>query len=204
MASDESRPEPVEALDLEEVEAYSLSICKAMGHPLRAKILTLLTEKNEAMSPNQIHKILEADLGDTSYHCKMLVKYQCAKEVDTQPRRGATEHFYRVTRPPNISTPVWKLMPPPVRDAISRYAFELIEADVLAALKAGTMDSRDDRFMARMPVWIDEKGWRDIYEAMFPTYCRVLEVQEECKERLHAGQSKPIKVSVSLMCFEVP
>jgi hypothetical protein len=175
-----------------------------MSHELRAEILTLLSERAQAMSPIEISPIVGAPVGDVSYHCKQLVKYHCAEEVETRQRRGAIQHFYRATRPPNISTPAWKLMPRLVREAFSRHIFEKIEGDALAALKTGTMDARDDRFMARMPMAVDEQGWRELFEVWNVAFRAASEIKDRSQGRLSESGEEPIKISAALLFFEVP
>lgn len=71
-------------------------LAKALAHPLRVRILTLLGESQVA-SPNMIASGLDEGLGNVSYHMKTLRDFNCVKLVKTEPRRGAVEHFYRAT-----------------------------------------------------------------------------------------------------------
>jgi DNA-binding transcriptional ArsR family regulator len=78
---------------------------KAMGHPLRAAILRILSER--AASPAEMARELGAELSNVSYHAKQLVAFECAELVDVQVVRGALEHFYRATELPLIATEEW-------------------------------------------------------------------------------------------------
>ena len=66
---------------------------KAVGHPLRARILEALA--GEPRSPNELAVEFGEPLGNVSYHVTVLRKLGMAELVDTAPRRGAVEHYYR-------------------------------------------------------------------------------------------------------------
>lgn len=70
-------------------------MAKALSHPLRVKLLTLFGES--VASPNELAKKLDEPLTNVSYHVRMLHDLGCIELVDTAPRRGALEHFYRAT-----------------------------------------------------------------------------------------------------------
>jgi len=68
-------------------------LAKALSNDVRARALGLLAE--EAMSPKLIAANLELDLRSVAYHVRVLKKLGCIELVETLPRRGAVEHFYR-------------------------------------------------------------------------------------------------------------
>ena len=70
-------------------------IIKALGHPLRQRILQVLNTR--VASPSEIAAQLDEPLGNVSYHVKTLLEYDCVELVETAPVRGAVEHFYRAT-----------------------------------------------------------------------------------------------------------
>lgn len=72
------------------------ALAKAASHPLRRRLLELLAEQPSS-SPNEMAKKLREPLTNTSYHVRMLHDLGCIELVDTEPRRGAIEHYYRLT-----------------------------------------------------------------------------------------------------------
>jgi DNA-binding transcriptional ArsR family regulator len=68
---------------------------KAMGHPVRAAALRILTERTA--SPAEMARELEEELSNVSYHTKQLVEFECAELVTTPPVRRALHHFYPPT-----------------------------------------------------------------------------------------------------------
>lgn len=74
-------------------EAIDQRLARALSHPLRVRILEILSER--VASPNDLSTELGVDLGHIAYHTRTLDRCGCLELVDTAQRRGATEHFYR-------------------------------------------------------------------------------------------------------------
>ena len=53
-------------------------VAKALSHPLRAHVLTILNER--VASPNQMSEELGEPLGNVSYHVKALLELQSRSE----------------------------------------------------------------------------------------------------------------------------
>lgn len=68
---------------------------KALSHPLRARLLDLLDQRTA--SPSQLADELGEPLPNVSYHVRRLLDLGCIELAGTEPRRGATEHYYRAT-----------------------------------------------------------------------------------------------------------
>lgn len=69
-------------------------LAKALSSPLRARALTLIAEG--VASPKAIAVELDLDVRGVAYHVRVLRKLGCIELVETQQRRGAIEHIYRV------------------------------------------------------------------------------------------------------------
>lgn len=68
-----------------------------LGHPLRKRLLRLYIEAKEKRSPKQLTVPVNKDVSIVSYHVRVLAEHGAVELVDTQPRRGAVEHFYKAT-----------------------------------------------------------------------------------------------------------
>src|SRR5688500_18924529 len=95
-------------------------LVKALGHPLRAQILTVLNER--VASPNELAQETGEPLGNVSYHVRLLADLDCVELVRTEPRRGAVEHYYRATVPPWLDKSAWKSLPKSLRSSVSSSA----------------------------------------------------------------------------------
>lgn len=68
-------------------------------HPLRERIVRAIDGNEKGvMSPNGLRQVLDEPLGNVSYHVRLLVGCGALELAKTEPRRGAVEHFYRVTK----------------------------------------------------------------------------------------------------------
>src|SRR5215204_1791406 len=88
---------------------------KAMSHPLRVRILAMLSERTA--SPVELAGWLDATLGTVAYHVRTLDRLGLI-ELTRQTRvRGAVEHHYRSTTRPTVSDEAWTAAPPIVKQA---------------------------------------------------------------------------------------
>jgi DNA-binding transcriptional ArsR family regulator len=175
-------------------------LAKALSHPLRAHVLTILNER--VASPNQIANELEEPLGNVSYHVKTLAEMDCIELVRTEPRRGAIEHFYRAVMRPFFSDRDWKRLPPSARQGISDATLQLIWEDTSEALTAGSFDRRTDRHLSRSRLVLDEQGWKQVNELLLDTLNRVVEIEAESAKRRAADGEPGFNTKMVLMHFE--
>lgn len=71
---------------------------KAVSHPLRGAILRLL-RRDGSLSPVAAARELDQSVGTIAYHFRQLHKLGFIEICDEIPRRGATEHVYRLAGP---------------------------------------------------------------------------------------------------------
>lgn len=69
-------------------------LAKALSNSLRAQALKLIAEG--VASPKAIAEELDLDVRGVAYHVRVLRELGCIEMVETQQRRGAVEHIYRV------------------------------------------------------------------------------------------------------------
>lgn len=175
-------------------------IVRAMGHPVRNDALSILNER--VASPNEISKELGESVGHVSYHIKVLKECDCIELVDTAPRRGAMEHYYRATSRAFLSAEEWAKLPASIRPGISASVLQTLINDVSEALKSGSLDRRDDRHMSWTPMIVDEQGWEDTAKILEGALERVFEVQAESADRLAKANEEGVPVTVAMLGFE--
>jgi DNA-binding transcriptional ArsR family regulator len=173
---------------------------KALAHPLRFQALIILSER--VASPNELSKELGEGLSQVSYHVKVLLDADCIELVKTEPRRGAVEHYYRATSRAFLSDDEWAQLPDSVRPGFSVSLLQTLMDDAVAALKAGTFDSRDDHHLSRTQVKLDEQGWQDVATTLSGALDRVLDIQAESVKRMAKSGEEAIPATVAMMSFE--
>src|SRR5690349_11388114 len=91
-------------------------LLKAISHPLRHRLLSMLDGRTA--SPNELARELGMPLGRVSYHIRLLADLGAIELVDTQPRRGALEHFYRAVTSAWFGEGDWARLPRSARHGI--------------------------------------------------------------------------------------
>jgi DNA-binding transcriptional ArsR family regulator len=175
-------------------------LVKALAHPLRVEILTILNER--MASPNELSKELEEGLSQVSYHVKVLKDFECIEMVKTEPRRGAVEHYYRATSRAYLTDNDWQSLPDSVKPGVSAASVEMIIGDVVGALQGGTFDARDDRHLSWTPGVVDEQGWSEATELVAETLKKVIKIHADSAKRLAKSGEEGIPASTVLINFE--
>ncbi len=184
-------------------EVIDQRLVRALAHPLRIKILEILTER--VASPNRISDDLETGLSHVAYHTRALDKCGCLDLVDTAQRRGATEHFYKASPHSFIGDRIWRRVPRALLGGVSGATLQSFMDRAVAALEAGTIDKREDTTLYWMPVRLDEQGWRQVTATMEETVDKVLAIQEESRHRLDRSKGRgALSAIVGVASFETP
>ena len=147
-------------------------------------------------------KALAAELGEplslVSYHVKILAQLDCIELVETVPRRGALEHFYRPLRRAELSSAEWANLPRSVRESLTGLVFGEIMKAASRAIASGTFDARTDRHLSLTFLELDEAGWADLNEALDELLDRALELQA----RAMRNHEPKIRTALVLSQFE--
>jgi DNA-binding transcriptional ArsR family regulator len=175
-------------------------LVKALAHPLRVEILTILNER--MASPNELSKELEEGLSQVSYHVKVLKDFECIEMVKTEPRRGAVEHYYRATERSFIPDSEWQSLPDSIKPGVSWSAFKMIIEDVIGAIKGGSFNARDDVHMSCTPGVVDEQGWNESVDLVNETLEQIMGIQAASAKRLAKSGEEGIPATAVLMNFE--
>ena len=176
-------------------------IVKSLGHPLRQRILHVLSEG--VASPNHIAQRLGEPLGNVSYHVKILLENDAIELVETRPVRGAIEHFYRGTMRPFLDDTHWAQLPLATRRTIFAQKLEQIGEHVTAAAMANGFD-RVETHVSWTPLQLDEQGWHEMADVLVRVLEEAARIEAESLERLaEAGESaEPIRSEVAIEHFE--
>jgi DNA-binding transcriptional ArsR family regulator len=184
-------------------EVIDQRLVRALAHPLRIRILEILTER--VASPNRISGDLDAGLSHVAYHTRALEKCGCLELVDTAQRRGATEHFYKASPHSFIGDRIWRRVPRALLGGVSGATLQSFMDRAVAALEAGTIDGREDTTLSWMPVLLDEQGWDKVTATMEETVEKVLAVQTESRRRLARNRGRgAISAIIGVASFETP
>jgi DNA-binding transcriptional ArsR family regulator len=174
-------------------------IMKALSHPLRVRMLTLLNQK--VSSPSELAEELDEPLGNVSYHMRFLADLKMVKLVRTEPRRGAVEHYYEALEPPLISDDDWAQLPAALRRSLSDSTLGNIANDLRGAAAEGGFD-RPNIHITRTALTLDEQGWEELSGALADVLERARRIQEDSNKRRKRADAAPIPTALVLMQFE--
>jgi hypothetical protein len=181
--------------------AIDQRLVRSLAHPLRIQILELLTD--HVASPNTIATELETGLSDVAYHTRALDRYGALELVDTAQRRGATEHFYKATPDAFVGGPMWRKVPRSVRGGISAATLQTFLDKAISALEAGTLEGREDTVFRWMPLYLDEKGWKEVVSIMEEATKLMLAAHVRSQDRLREnGGEGGVSTVVGQAAFE--
>jgi DNA-binding transcriptional ArsR family regulator len=180
--------------------AVDQRIMKALSHPLRVRMLTLLNQK--VSSPSELADELGEPLGNVSYHMRFLADLKMVKLVRTEPRRGAVEHYYQALELPQVSGDDWAQLPTSLRRTLSDGVLGQIAKDLSGAAKTGGFD-RDNMHVSRNAMVLDQEGWDELSSLLSDVQERARAIQDRSAKRLRkAGDEAAIRTSLAIMHFE--
>jgi DNA-binding transcriptional ArsR family regulator len=177
-------------------------LVRALGHPLRQRLLILLHKHGES-SPRELALRTGERLTNVSYHVRILRENECIELVRTEPRRGAVEHFYRATARPILDDRQWAQLPVNVRRALFGQTLQEIWDDVLAAADSTGFDDPQCH-VSRTWFQLDEIAWNELVDALAGVLDRAFELHAESSERLgrNPDDGDVRKVAMGLLLFE--
>jgi hypothetical protein len=165
----------------------------------------LLAALNEGVaSPNELAKRLDEPLTNVSYHVRMLHDLGTIELVETEPRRGALEHYYRAVVRPFFGDRDWKRLPKNARGSISDAVLQLVWDDAAEAIKSGLFDERDTRHLSRSVLAVDDQGWEELNDLLTEALDRAMQIQADSASRASKGGGDTFSVNLVMMSHPTP
>lgn len=157
------------------------------------------------LSVTQFHREFGgASKSGVSRHFKGLESGGWVLKGRQERRRGATEQFYRATKPAIEGFEPWASPIAPLRGADEWQAFEYLCEQVRAAMLAGTFDAMANRFLSWSMLRLDRPGWENTLRGIESLAKEIAREERDAKKRIATSGEKPVKVTVSAAGFEAP
>jgi DNA-binding transcriptional ArsR family regulator len=176
------------------------AIVRALAHPLRAKMLYVLQDREA--SPKELSRHFDVPLSNVAYHIQILRKMKLIRLVRKTPRRGAVEHHYVADQVVSMYIEAWSQTPAPIKEIAVAQWLEDVGGYVTQAAATGGFN-RDNAHLSRSRPVLDEEGWDLVAAKMDETLAFVDQVEKESTERLkrsnHEGERRS---GVVMMLFE--
>jgi DNA-binding transcriptional ArsR family regulator len=181
-------------------DLVDLRLAKALEHPIRIEILSVLREGPS--SPTRIQRELEnVSLNLVAHHIKVLKELGFAELIETVSRRGAKEHIYRLARSPVINDEAWDELTPKMRLPITATVLRLISNDLARSIGTGLIDETSNVHISRSPLKLDREAWLEVVTLLTQTLDEVIEIGAKSLERLTTSDETPTAVTVAIMQF---
>jgi DNA-binding transcriptional ArsR family regulator len=178
--------------------AYEAQMVRAAAHPVRARALSMMAER--PTSPKEVAEAVEMPIGNALYHIKALEKGGLALLVEEKKRGGATEHFYIAT---NLDDEETARVEPRHRQLLAKMTLHRLIGDAAQAVESGTWISRPETHFSRVPLYLDEEGWREIGDICTRALDQILVAQARCAERLDESGVRGFRALAALLLFEM-
>lgn len=131
------------------------SVLRAVAHPLRLRIMSLLTGAD--MSAAEVARELDLTHANASYHLRRLADAGQIQVTGTETIRGGTAKRYRYLV--NDSTPAWT---DPELSATERHVGFIRALTSELWRKAGYVDPEHLRPTTDLETWVDPDVWDDL------------------------------------------
>jgi DNA-binding transcriptional ArsR family regulator len=178
------------------------AVAKALTHPLRVQIFARL-----GVLPGSAKDLAEEfdhSLGNIAYHLRRLRELGLVRLVKTVKKRGATEKIYEAVAVVPADSLARKELPPSLRSHVSAPALQAMMKRGFDALKAGTLDAREDSHLICLPAVLDARGWKEVTAIMDRTLAAIAAARTESAKRLAEGGEQGIRTTLIVASFESP
>jgi hypothetical protein len=122
-------------------------------------------------------------------------------------RRGATEKFYRATGPALFDEDrrgPWSNIPDSLASSDDWRTLAHLAEQVKEAALAGTLNRRDEMWMAWSDLSLDRRGWEKLATSLEALHALIHAEHKAAKARLKRSGEQPIVVAIALGAFETP
>jgi DNA-binding transcriptional ArsR family regulator len=169
----------------------TVALVKALAHPLRQRLLTAYNER--AVSPSELADQFGEPLGNVAYHTRRLADLGCLELVGVGKGRGGLKHTYRATVRFEVEDDAWRALPRQLQGSIAARTVADIAADVAAGAAFGGFDD-DDVHLSRLVFELDERGRRELSEALREMIARADAIAEGSARRGEAARRSVLAV----------
>lgn len=186
----------------EECASIGKELIRALAHPYRVHALHILNQR--VSSPKELSREVGCSVSTMAYHVNQLSESGFVELVREEPRRGATEHYYRGNRRAIFNDEEWVLVPDPIKGAIVGMELRVTGKLISESLGSGTFERRPDRHHSLHEAVVDEQGWTEAMKLLQDTMEKLKEIEGQAAERRHLGNTadEAVPLVVSIVGFE--
>jgi AcrR family transcriptional regulator len=167
-----------------------------------AEVLDIVSQRL-GVSAEEISRQSEISEDAAAHYLEELETAGLIGVIDEREINGQVKRFYG-TDLRRLAGNDWGSMEPPERRRISEQVGHLIKGEWDEAVELGSFDGRLDRHMSRLPLLVDEQGWRELLEVSDRALDASAEVRRQSAERLEKSKEKGLDGRMVQLLFEMP
>jgi hypothetical protein len=193
-------------------DAVEQSLCHALKHPLRARILEVVNELpmsasqfvRQGLVPDEMYEHYQQALSLVSYHFDQLAQEGCLELAETIPKRGVAEKVYHGVSRVFFSDEEFERLPFDDRKGLSKTSFQGVVARTDGAIRSGTFDDRTDRHLTWKAFKCDEQGWGEATGILADAFHKLEASRKATEERLRKEGAEGFPATFAMLGFESP
>ena len=176
---------------------------KAMSHPIRVQILSLLSLPGATLAPSEFAEKTGRKLPTVSYHFRVLEKFDLIEILKESKSRGSVKHVYKSKkRALFTNTREWEGMPGQGRTRVAGQAWADYMDAARGSIDAGAFEKRADSNFAWGTSRLDEQGWTDLQASLARTLGDVFRIEKEADQRMKASGEEGFDATYGMGGFE--
>lgn len=147
------------------------SVCAALRHPIRVRILEVLADRDLSpiefvrrgcLPPGFDYPDEKSAEGHVAYHFKVLREADCIVLHKSIPKRGSVEKIHRSKMLALHTEEDFTQLSEAARIAITRSTLQMLIARCDGAVHQGTFDRRPDRHLSWVPMIVDDQAFKEL------------------------------------------
>jgi len=169
------------------------------AHPHEVRLLSMLSQ-----SPLSVEELAEEASLSRAEAEAAIAALEEAGIVEQAPwTETGTPPIYQSAWPV-WGTSEWERRSQAERERLSAEINLAMREEIDEAVTAGTFDLHPERFLVRIPLWVDQQGWEEIHDALNLSMEECMSIQRRTRKRLEEGgaASRGFPARVHLVSFE--
>jgi DNA-binding transcriptional ArsR family regulator len=176
------------------------ALVQALAHPLRAKMLFELQEREA--SPKELSAHFGVPLPNVAYHIQVLRKLKLIRLVRKTPRRGAIEHHYKADYAAHIDQEAWGQTPGLIKESMVAAVLEEVGGYVTQAAATGGFD-RASAHLTRSRLVLDGEAWDVLAAKLDDVLDLIDQLRKDSAKRLkRSNHADERQTGLVMMMFE--
>jgi AcrR family transcriptional regulator len=169
---------------------------------LRVNAVVLSFGWKEARTVREVAREVGLPTSDVESMLPELLEVGALQRAEGDAADGEPRYEPRL---PLISTGDWAEVGQGERETISGEIGQMVQFELEEAMATGSFDSRPERHLVRLPVWLDEQGWQEVNDQLTLTTEKCIEIAGRVRERFAADETREgFSARILLVSFEPP